>query len=355
MPNQRNSTLGTWLTNLIAGLLLLLSPIVTHAAPVLIDFNNVALTPSFGGTWNTIPDPFGTTQLVDATNVPSTISLSFSPFLPTIRHRCFLHGRTEISLGSTSTRRAIRFFTTFSITPAAARSGSRAWQPIGSTALTYWRPRILSSLPSEGIADFLSSEASGIRTQWRQLQRGHRWFSQRQFHDVERRRAERQWRNPDTGFWLRPQLRICWVLSSMQRASPACSRALQAYRRSQPRRERPEPGTLALVALGSAGWPPCAGARSTKQFQPRPKRPPPAWRFSFRTQAKTRVGNRVRRFAGAVAPRPASARTVGAARPLLVMHPAAAHPGTATRTRSCAPHLRPTTRSGAPVAVARCS
>ena len=80
-PTVVNSIhLGTWLTNLIAGLLLLLSPIVTHAAPVLIDFNNEALTPSFGGTWNTIPDPFGTTQLVDATNAPSTISLSFSPF-----------------------------------------------------------------------------------------------------------------------------------------------------------------------------------------------------------------------------------------------------------------------------------
>ena len=93
---------------------------------------------------------------------------------------------------------------------------------------------------------------------------------------------------------------------------------LQAYRKkSAAPRASLSQGRLRCWHWASPDWPPCAGARSTKQFQPRPKRPPPAWRFWFRTQATTRVGNRVRRFAGAVAPRPASARTVGAARPLL--------------------------------------
>jgi hypothetical protein len=49
-----------------------------RAAPVLIDFGAVGGAPTFGGTWNTIPNPSGTTQLVDATGVTTTINVSFS-------------------------------------------------------------------------------------------------------------------------------------------------------------------------------------------------------------------------------------------------------------------------------------
>jgi len=58
-------------------MLLSIGPIIGHAAPVLLDFNDAAPAPSFGGTWNTIPDPFGTTQLVDASGAMTNIKLSF--------------------------------------------------------------------------------------------------------------------------------------------------------------------------------------------------------------------------------------------------------------------------------------
>lgn len=66
------------LANIVAGMLLLVGPAIGHAAPVLIDFNDLFAAPSFGGTWNTIPDPSGTTQLVDAAGALTNITLSFS-------------------------------------------------------------------------------------------------------------------------------------------------------------------------------------------------------------------------------------------------------------------------------------
>ena len=66
------------LANIVAGMLLLLSPTIAHGVPVLVDFNDAAPAPSFGGTWNTIPDTSGTTQLVDATGATTGITLSFS-------------------------------------------------------------------------------------------------------------------------------------------------------------------------------------------------------------------------------------------------------------------------------------
>jgi hypothetical protein len=66
------------LANIVAGMLILVGPTIGHAAPVLIDFNDLFAAPSFGGTWNTIPAPSGTTQLVDATGATTNIKLSFS-------------------------------------------------------------------------------------------------------------------------------------------------------------------------------------------------------------------------------------------------------------------------------------
>jgi hypothetical protein len=64
--------------NIIIGMLFLVGPTIGHAAPILIDFADAAAAPSFGGTWNTIPAPSGTTQLVDATGATTSITLSFS-------------------------------------------------------------------------------------------------------------------------------------------------------------------------------------------------------------------------------------------------------------------------------------
>src|SRR5215470_6841928 len=66
------------LAHMVAGVLLSIGPMIGHAVPLLIDFNDAAAAPSFGGTWNTIPNPVGTTQLVDASGAMTNIKLSFS-------------------------------------------------------------------------------------------------------------------------------------------------------------------------------------------------------------------------------------------------------------------------------------
>jgi hypothetical protein len=76
--NDLAVTVRSHLANILAGMLLLVGPTIAHAVPVLIDFNDIAAAPSFGGTWNTIPDVAGTTQLVDATGATTNITLSFS-------------------------------------------------------------------------------------------------------------------------------------------------------------------------------------------------------------------------------------------------------------------------------------
>jgi hypothetical protein len=70
--------LGSLRVKIVAAALFLACPVPGHAAPVLIDFNDAGPAASFGGTWNTIPDPFGTTLLVDASGALTNISLSFS-------------------------------------------------------------------------------------------------------------------------------------------------------------------------------------------------------------------------------------------------------------------------------------
>jgi hypothetical protein len=68
----------TLLANVLAAMLIVPAATVVCAAPILVDFSNAAAAPSFGGAWNTIPDPTGTTQLVDATGATTSITLSFS-------------------------------------------------------------------------------------------------------------------------------------------------------------------------------------------------------------------------------------------------------------------------------------
>ena len=77
-----------------AALLLSMAPTIGHAVPVLIDFGDVAPAPSFGGTWNTIPcDPCGTTPLVDAAGVNTSINLSFSgSWFDTLQNNPWTHG-----------------------------------------------------------------------------------------------------------------------------------------------------------------------------------------------------------------------------------------------------------------------
>ena len=66
------------LPSIAAGVLLSVGPAIGHAVPVLVDFMDAAAAPSFGGTWNTIPDPSVTTQLVDAAGATTNITLAFS-------------------------------------------------------------------------------------------------------------------------------------------------------------------------------------------------------------------------------------------------------------------------------------
>jgi hypothetical protein len=80
---------------IVAGMLLSVGPMIGHADPVLIDFNDAAGVPSFGGTWNTIPASSGTTQLVDAAGAMTNISLSFSSgWFDDIQVSPWSHGNT---------------------------------------------------------------------------------------------------------------------------------------------------------------------------------------------------------------------------------------------------------------------
>ncbi|HEY1326414.1 MAG TPA: PEP-CTERM sorting domain-containing protein [Casimicrobiaceae bacterium] len=62
---------------IVAAGMLLVGPTIAHATPILIDFNDVAPAPTFGGTWNTVPDTSASIQLVDATGATTSLSLSF--------------------------------------------------------------------------------------------------------------------------------------------------------------------------------------------------------------------------------------------------------------------------------------
>ncbi|TWU06787.1 PEP-CTERM motif protein [Symmachiella macrocystis] len=63
---------------LLAGLVSLGLVSSTQAGMILIDYNDSAIAPTFGGTWNTIAAPSGTTALVDSNNVATGVSVSFS-------------------------------------------------------------------------------------------------------------------------------------------------------------------------------------------------------------------------------------------------------------------------------------
>ncbi|TWU06786.1 PEP-CTERM motif protein [Symmachiella macrocystis] len=63
---------------LLAGLVSLGLVSSAQAGMILIDYNDSANAPTFGGTWNTIAAPSGTTALVDSNNVVTGVSVSFS-------------------------------------------------------------------------------------------------------------------------------------------------------------------------------------------------------------------------------------------------------------------------------------
>ena len=87
-------------------MLFVAGPTVGHAIPVLIDSNDAAAAPSFGGKWNTIPNTSGTTQLVDATGATTNITLSFSSNWVNDDYRS-VPGLTDTWRGSMAMRRWI--------------------------------------------------------------------------------------------------------------------------------------------------------------------------------------------------------------------------------------------------------
>jgi hypothetical protein len=142
------------LANFVAGMLLLIGSTIGHAAPVLIDFNDLLLAPTFGGTWNTIPDPSGTTQLVDAIGAPTNITLSFSNHwldvsVPDINS--WSHGNTAWIDGNAAKD---RFFYNFFDFPGAGTINIAGLSINLLYRIDFLAAEDFSSLPSSGTADF---------------------------------------------------------------------------------------------------------------------------------------------------------------------------------------------------------
>lgn len=68
---------GPRLTSALAGIVLLVSASAAQAGVILIDFNDLGPAPTLGGVWNVIPDPAGTTSLVDDTGAATNFTVSF--------------------------------------------------------------------------------------------------------------------------------------------------------------------------------------------------------------------------------------------------------------------------------------